>query len=130
MACGRVAVEVIGMASTKKVGDLGERIAETFLVLKGYGILRRNYRYAGREIDLLVQKDGELVAVEVKLRRGSRFGRAAESIDRRKLARIRLALEGALADTRSALKPRIDAIVIDLEEGLSEMVVRHIEAVC
>jgi len=117
------------MASTKEVGDLGERIAETFLVLKGYDILRRNFRYAGREIDLLVQKDGELVAVEVKLRRGSRFGRAVESIDRRKLARIRLALEGALAGKRSTLRPRIDAIVIDVEEGLSEMVVRHIEAV-
>ena len=117
------------MASTKEVGDLGERIAESFLVLKGYGILRRNFRCAGREIDLLVQKDGELVAVEVKLRRGSRFGRAAEAIDRRKLARIRLALEGALAGTRSAQKPRIDAIVIDMQEGLSEMVIRHLEAV-
>jgi len=117
------------MASTKEVGDLGERIAETFLVLKGYDILRRNFRYAGREIDLLVRKDGELVAVEVKLRRGSRFGRAAESIDRRKLARIRVALEGALAGTRSTLRPRIDAILIEFEEGLSEMVVRHIEAV-
>jgi putative endonuclease len=121
--------EVVGVASTKEIGGLGERIAETFLVLKGYSILRRNFRYAGREIDLLVQKDGTLVAVEVKLRRGSRFGRAAESIDRRKLARIRLALQGALAGARGAPRPRIDVIVIDIEEGLSEMVVRHIEAV-
>jgi putative endonuclease len=117
------------MASTKEIGDLGERIAETFLLLKGYGILRRNFRCAGREIDLLVRKGAELVAVEVKLRRGARFGRAAESIDRRKLARIRVALTAALAGTRSALRPRIDAIVIDVDEEFSEMVVRHIEAV-
>ena len=120
---------MVGTASTREIGDLGERIAEAFLILKGYGILRRNFRYAGREIDLLAQKEGKLIAVEVKLRRGARFGRAAESIDRRKLARIRVALAGALANARSTLRPRIDVIVIDMDEGRSEMVVRHIEAV-
>jgi len=120
------------MTNTKQVGDLGERIAETFLVLKGYEILRRNFRYAGREIDLLVRKNQSLIAVEVKLRRGNRFGRAAESIDRRKIARIRTALEGALAGaqgSRVQLRPRIDVVAIDLEDDLSEMVVRHIEAI-
>ena len=118
------------MANTRRLGDLGERIAETFLVLKGYEILRRNVRYAGREIDLLARHDGRLVAVEVKLRRGSRFGRAVEAIDDRKLARIRLALEGVMSAAPRGLKARIDVVVIDLAPDLSEMVVSHIEAVC
>ncbi len=118
-----------GLPNTKQLGDVGERIAEAFLVLKGYEILRRNFRYAGREIDLLVQKGNRLIAVEVRLRRNTRFGHAVESIDQKKLSRIRVALEGALRDRGSLLKPQIDVVLIDLEERLSRMIVTHLEAV-
>lgn len=117
------------MASTREIGELGERIAESFLRLKGYEILRRNYRFAGREIDLLVRKDRRLIAVEVKLRRGERFGRAVEAVDRRKIGRIRTALSGALSNSREPLVPQIDAVVIDLPVGLEGMTVTHIEAI-
>jgi putative endonuclease len=120
---------VVAVANTKQVGEVGERIAEAFLSLKGYEILRRNFRYAGREIDLLARKDSHLVAVEVRLKRGSRFGHAVESIDRRKLARVRVALEGALKERKSPLKPRIDLVMIDLEDRLTRMVITHIEGV-
>ena len=52
------------MVNTKRIGFLGERIAESFLVIKGYRVLRRNYTFAGREIDLLVRDDSQLIAVE------------------------------------------------------------------
>lgn len=116
------------MASTKQVGDLGERIAELFLRLKGYGILGRNVRYARREIDLLAYRDSKLIAVEVKLRRSADYGLAAESIDQRKLARIRVALEGVIRSQPKPWRPQIDVVLIDIK-GRSEMVVRHIEAV-
>jgi putative endonuclease len=118
-----------GVASTRQVGDVGERIAEAFLVLKGYEILRRNFRYAGREIDLVARKGSRLIAVEVRLRRSARFGCAVESIDQRKLARLRVALEGALRERGLPLKPQIDVVLIDLEDRLMRMVVTHIEAV-
>lgn len=117
------------MTSTKRLGELGERIAELFLVLKGYEVLRRNFRYAGREIDLIVRRDSTIAAVEVKLRTGSNFGRATESVDRRKLVRIRTALEVALIGLPDSVKPRIDVVAIDIAGDQSEMVVRHIEAV-
>ncbi|MFQ5510957.1 MAG: YraN family protein [Candidatus Krumholzibacteriia bacterium] len=118
------------MANTRQVGELGERIAEWFLRLKGYDILRRNYRFAGREIDLLARKGPRLIAVEVKLRRGGRYGAAVEAVDQRKLTRIRTALCGAVRDGHESLEPQIDVVVIDLPEALDEMTVRHIEAVC
>ena len=118
------------MTSTKRLGEIGERLAELFLVLKGYEVLRRNFRYAGREVDLIVRRNTTIVAVEVKLRTGSGFGRAAESIDRRKLARLRTALQGALLDLPDSSRPRIDVVAIDITDDQSEMVVRHIEAVC
>jgi putative endonuclease len=120
---------VVGVANNRRIGTLGERIAEALLMLKGYKVLRRNYRVAGREIDLLVQRHDCIVAVEVKLRQGRSFGMAVEAIDDRKLARIRFALAGALQEQKSGLRPRVDAVVIDLTDDATEMTVRHLEAV-
>lgn len=110
-------------------GELGERIASAFLAVKGYRILEKNVRFARREIDILAQSGGVLVAVEVKLRRGSRFGSAAEAIDTRKLNRIRVALQGLSRGFGAGLAPRIDVVAIDFEEDMSSMIVRHIEGV-
>ena len=115
--------------NTRKKGELGERIAESFLMLKGFEILRRNLVYSGREIDILARKGSWLVAVEVKLRCGAPYGRAIEAVDRRKLSRIQEALIGAMRQKRSTLSPRVDLVVIDAESDLSQMVIRHIEAV-
>ena len=116
--------------NTRELGGLGERIAESFLALKGLVVVRRNIVYAGREIDLLARKGTLLVAVEVKLRRGESFGRAVEAIDQRKLARVRQALEGVLAGMSQPLAPRVDVVVIDVDADMSRMTVEHIEAVC
>ncbi len=117
------------MQHTKKRGELGERIAEAFLEIKGYQILKRNYRLAGREIDILARRGRLLLAVEVKLRRGDRFGMAAEAVDARKLSRIRFALECHMCSARESLRPRIDLVVIDITEDMEEMTVTHLEGV-
>ena len=115
--------------NTRELGRLGERIAESFLILKGFEVVRRNVVYAGREIDLLVRKGTLLVAVEVKLRRGESFGRAVEAVDQRKLVRVRQALEGVLGCTSQRFVPRVDVVVIDVDSDMSRMIVQHIEAV-
>ena len=115
--------------NTRKIGELGEQIACAFLSLKGYEILKRNYRFAGREIDLVARTGGFLVAVEVKLRRGTRFGRAVEAVDRRKLERIQVALGGAASAMGRSMRPRVDLVVIDFDNGSTEMTVRHIKGV-
>ncbi len=115
--------------NNREAGELGERIAESFLALKGYRVIRRNVVFAGREIDLLVRSGSWLVAVEVKLRRGESFGRAVEAVDRRKLARVQQALEGVVNRTETPLVPRVDLVVIDMQSDLGRMVVEHIEAV-
>jgi len=108
---------------------LGERIAASFLEAKGYQRLTSNYRFAGREIDLLFANGPCLVAVEVKMRRGNRYGRAVEAVDRRKLERIRFALRGALASERTRREARIDLVVIDFSRDMRSMRVEHIEGV-
>lgn len=111
-------------------GILGERIASAFLAVKGFEILETNFRYARREIDILARDGDSLVAVEVKLRRGSRYGTAAQAIDERKLGRVKLALEGVVASWGTRLAPRIDVVAIDFEDDMTSMVVNHLKGVC
>ncbi len=61
-----------------------ESVARVFLERKGLRFVERNFRSRFGEIDLIM-RDGEvLVFVEVRHRRSSRFGTAAETVDRRK----------------------------------------------
>ncbi len=113
------------MVNTRASGALGERIAAAFLAIKGYEVLEKNYWYARREIDLVARDGDTIVAVEVKMRRGRRFGKAAESVDARKLERIRRALAGIVQRMDSGQSARIDVGAIDLCESHERMTVEH-----
>lgn len=109
---------------TRATGELGERIAAAFLTLKGYRIVNANVRVARREVDLVARDGSAIVAVEVKLRWGRRFGAAVEAIDERKLARLRVALSGLAREVGDA-SPRIDVVTIDVDETGDRMTVEH-----
>ena len=68
-----------------KGADAEARAAE-YLVGLGREIVRRNYRIPGGEIDLISREGDTLVFTEVRQRRQSRYGSAAESVTPRKLA--------------------------------------------
>lgn len=70
------------------LGHRGEEAAASFLEKQGFVIKEKNYRCRMGEIDL-IGLDGEyLVVVEVKTRRGTGYGTAAEAVDHRKQAKI------------------------------------------
>jgi len=71
------------------VGQIGENTAADILRAKGYTILKRNYRCKHGEIDIIAEKYGEMVFVEVKTRQSLRFGRPCEGIDEEKKMHIR-----------------------------------------
>lgn len=64
--------------------------AETaeYLSRRGYRILERNFRCRFGEIDLICEKAGCIVFVEVKYRGSSRCGSPSAAVDRRKQVRI------------------------------------------
>ncbi|WP_320171358.1 YraN family protein [Maridesulfovibrio sp.] len=51
-------------------GSAGEDYAAAFLENRGYTIRNRNWRYRQWELDIICEKDNELVFVEVKTRAG------------------------------------------------------------
>lgn len=74
--------------SNKAKGTQGETDAEAYLVGNGYAILERNFACAVGEIDLIAQKDGRYVFVEVKSRTQNRFGTPAQAVNRTKQQHI------------------------------------------
>ncbi len=116
------------MENTRRRGSRGEAIAAEFLRLKGFTIVDHNVRYARREVDLVAIDGDWLVAVEVKLRRGRRYGSALESLARPQLARVREAITG-IAEQAGHLRPRVDLIAIDIDDRMETMTVNHIRGV-
>ena len=68
-----------------QTGKLGEEIAREFLEKKGYKIVGQNYKTKYGEIDLVVQKGKELIAVEVRTKIGDLYGSPEESLTKKKL---------------------------------------------
>jgi putative endonuclease len=71
-------------AATQALGELGERIAERWLRRRGWRVMQRRFRSGHRDIDLVVERDGLVAFVEVKARRGDRFGGPVEAVNWRK----------------------------------------------
>lgn len=84
-----------GNQGSKAVGDAAEARALAHLQRHGLVLLQRNYRVAGgphargAEVDLILrERDGTLVFVEVRARRGAAYGGALASVGAAKQQRI------------------------------------------
>jgi putative endonuclease len=71
-------------AGRQVLGEQGERVAERWLVQQGWRVLVRRFRNGHRDIDLVVERSGTVVFVEVKTCRGERFGDPVEAVHWRK----------------------------------------------
>lgn len=71
-----------------KKGDQAERLAEQHLRQQGLKTLSRNYHCRAGEVDIIMQQDDVIVFVEVRYRRQSRHGSAAESVTRSKQQKL------------------------------------------
>jgi len=67
--------------ASQQFGELGERIAERWLRRQGWRVVQRRFRSGHRDIDLVVEREGTVAFVEVKARRGCRFGDPVEAVN-------------------------------------------------
>ena len=108
--------------TTKESGDAAEARALAHLLAQGLTLVQRNYRVArgpnarGGEIDLILrERDGTLVFVEVRTRRGTNHGGAAASVGATKQRRLVLAAQHFLRTQRTLPPCRFDVVAIDGE---------------
>ncbi len=76
------------MSRNQSVGRWGEQAAADFLCEHGYDVTGRNVRTPYGEIDLVVQKDGVTVFVEVKTRTSKSLGPPELAVTPRKQAHM------------------------------------------
>lgn len=101
-----------------RLGRRGEDLAAARLTELGYTLVGRNYRCAHGELDLIARLGDVWVFVEVRTRRGSRFGTPEESITPRKQAHLIAAAQHYLQAHALAEVPwRIDAVAIAVGPG-------------
>lgn len=117
------------MGRNNQSGAWGEEFSAVYLRSRGYKILERNYRVRGGEIDIIAQKGGFLVFVEVKTRKSDAFGSAAEFVGPAKQRRLLLAAECYLSGHPTELQPRFDVIELYAPEGTDtkKPELRHLE---
>lgn len=107
--------------NTHALGIGGETEATKYLKKKGYKILERNYTTYVGEIDIICQKNGVIVFVEVKKRESLKFGYPREAVTPYKINKIRLVATEYLKTKRlSNQKIRFDVIDI-LEDKISHI---------
>lgn len=111
------------------LGTRGERLAERWLLTRGYLILERNCRTRYSELDLVAVDGRTLVFVEVKTRSGLTHGSPVEAVDDEKQLRLSRAAVAYLRKHQlKQVAVRFDVIAIDFAAGPAQPRVQHYRA--
>ena len=114
------------MTYQKRIGKKGEEFAAKFLADIGYEIIENNFYSRYGEIDIVAQKSGVVVFVEVKTRTNQTFGAPEESITPSKLDRIQKAgLMWLQAHPESPDDWRIEVVSLLLNKQHSILDIQH-----
>lgn len=76
------------IVNTREIGNKYEDKSVETLEKEAYKILERNYQNRFGEIDIIAEKNKEIVFVEVKYRKTNKFGYGYEAVDKRKIMKI------------------------------------------
>jgi putative endonuclease len=111
----------------KRLGDWGEDLAARYLQERGHVIRARNYRYSNvGEVDLVAERDGQLVFVEVRTRRGNAYGTPEESITPAKQARLAQVAQAYVQEHSWTGDWQIDVVAVELTRSGRLLRVTHI----
>ena len=76
--------------SKQKLGAIGEKLAQQFLIDNNYTIMQLNFRFSKMgEIDIIAREKEYICFIEVKTRRSMLFGMPSEAVDKRKQDKMR-----------------------------------------
>ena len=100
------------MAAHNELGKRGEDLATQMLIKKGYGILERNWRFNGWEVDIIARTKTQIVFVEVKTRSDDYFMHPEEAVDYNRRCRLTSAACAYINYHKLSLEPRFDVVAI------------------
>ena len=109
----------------RQLGDAGEDLAAAALKKQGYKILARNCVTPLGEIDLIARQGKTYVFIEVKTRRGERFGAPQEAVHPAKQQKLRRLADYYLKQKRLgevAMRFDVVAIIIGVDGPQVEII--------
>jgi len=115
------------MTNSKKLGELGEKIAQKHLKEKGYKILARNFKKKWGEIDIVAKKRKKIVFIEVKTIRKKEGFSPEDEIDQKKKKQLIKMAQIYLQEFKIPFKTpwQIDIIAIEISPNLKKAKIRH-----
>lgn len=117
----------------RQFGDIGERIAEKYLIGKGYTILERNFLRRWGEIDLVTQKDNTIVFFEIKTRDKGHvsYFPAEASVNRTKRHKLFKVCSTYLQEKKYTINQewQVDVLTIAIDKITKRAKINHIENV-
>jgi putative endonuclease len=112
----------------RNTGRSGERIAERYLISKGFRILKRNYRTPFGEIDIVAKHGEYIVFLEVKTRTSAKAGSPLSAITRTKQQHMIRNSQYYLLRCNLADKPcRIDVVSVELDRDRNLQILKHVK---
>jgi len=116
------------MDPRRQFGNDGEDLATTYLEKKGYRILDRQWRCMYGEIDIICEKDAEIVFVEVKSRHDDTYGYPEDAVTPTKRKHLAACADEYLVSHHKTEDSwRVDVIAIEFDQVPPNIV--HIEAI-
>ncbi len=100
------------MATHNELGKEGEEAAAAYLEEHGYTIRHRDWHAGKKDLDIVAEKEGTLVIVEVKTRRDRRFGSPEEAVDNRKIRHIIASTDAYIKHFKIDLPVRFDILTV------------------
>lgn len=113
------------MAEHNDFGKEGELRAQAYLRDKGYTLLDCNWRSGKNELDIVAEKDGMLVVVEVKSRSTEFFEHPKDAITPAKIRRTVLAAHDYILAHNLDMEVRFDVVGV-VPHGM-DYAIEHIE---
>src|SRR5574343_2028860 len=108
-----------------ELGKRGEQEAREHLIALGYTLRDTNWRCNKIELDIVAEKDGMLIIVEVKTRGTHYFGNPEWFVDRAKQKMIAEGAEAYIHQNKLDMPVRYDIVSVVIEEY--HVAVMHIE---
>lgn len=102
---------------SREKGNWGEEKAAKYLKHHGYRIVERNYRCRQGEIDIIAERNGLIIFIEVKTRKNSDYAEAREFVTTAKQQRVIIAAQHWLQENSCEKQPRFDVIEIYAPDG-------------
>ena len=115
------------MSLHNDVGKIGEDLARDFLEKNGYKVLEQNYKTKYSEIDLVSKKGKDLVFIEVRTKIGENFGTPEDTLNNKKMNKVRFNALSYAAFKKWQGQIKIDAICIVLNRDYTVLRLNHYE---